>query len=126
VIVRAPHGACFRRLVARARTPLRALAWNNLLGFPYLHGYGLESLERLAREFGLIRTVATGDTLGTQADRSAPCGRGWKSAQSSPRSAARGRVTWCTPWLDVHLRDVSSGPISQCPREDGRLRRPGV
>ena len=50
--------------------PLRALAWNNLLGFPYLHGYGERSLGRLVREFGLTPTEVGGRHAGIVADRS--------------------------------------------------------
>jgi hypothetical protein len=42
-----------------------ALTWNNLLSFPYLHGYGLTTLDRLVGEFGLIRESAYPDTLMT-------------------------------------------------------------
>ena len=126
VIVRAPHGPYFRRRVARARMPLRALAWNNLLGFPYLHGYGLESVERLAREFGLVPTAAVGDTLGRQADTSYV---GWarleERAIKSAQRRAGARDVVHAPWLDVYLRDASVARISQYPRNEGALRRVG-
>jgi SAM-dependent methyltransferase len=60
LIVRVPNGACFecvmglRAGVPRAlRHPLdMALAFNNLLTFPYLYGYSAYQLERLTASYG--------------------------------------------------------------------------
>jgi SAM-dependent methyltransferase len=105
LLLRFPHGACFRRLNAARPCPLRALAWNNLLGFPYLHGYGLRSLDALAGNYGLIRASVAGDTLGPVADESYAR---WARLEERLVKAAQ-RRKWArdldlAPWLDVLLR----------------------
>jgi len=105
LLLRFPHGACFRRLAAADPLPVRALAWNNLLGFPYLHGYGLRSIDALARAFGMVREVASGDTLGPVADASYAR---WARLEERVVKAAQ-RRSWArdlalAPWLDVRLR----------------------
>lgn len=74
LIVRIPHGVCYQSAIALVesshwmRHPVyTGLAWNNLLSFPYLYGYGLTTLDLLMREFGLIRQAAYPDTLMTAA-----------------------------------------------------------
>ena len=44
----------YQRFRGRARTVLarRALAYNNLLGFPYLHGYSIDTLNKLMARAG--------------------------------------------------------------------------
>src|SRR5205823_4507178 len=69
--VRIPNGRCFRTLTAwerRLGSPLRgwlhaAMAWNNLMAFPYLYGYSLRTLDRLLARYGFTRTTAQPDTL---------------------------------------------------------------
>ena len=39
------------------------LAWNNLLGFPYLYGYTGHTLDRLMGEYGMQRLRVYPDTL---------------------------------------------------------------
>jgi SAM-dependent methyltransferase len=110
LLLRFPHGACFQRLSAVKPCPVRALAWNNLLGFPYLHGYGLRSLGALAGGFGMICESVTGDTLGLVADESYAH---WARLEERLVKAAQ-RRRWArdlglAPWLDVQLRvDPSS------------------
>ena len=105
LLLRFPHGEYFRWSVASRRLPLLALAWNNLLGFPYLHGYGERSLELLVREFGLTPGAVTGDTLGIVADRS--YARWARLEERALKTAQRARFTRDpsrAPWLDVVLR----------------------
>ena len=103
LLLRFPHGACFRRL--SGVFPVRALAWNNLLGFPYLHGYGLRSVDALASEFWMIRESVAGDTLGPVADESYAR---WARLEERVVKAAQRRRWACdlslAPWLDVRLR----------------------
>lgn len=105
LLLRFPHGACFRRLSAAKPCPVRALAWNNLLGFPYLHGYGLRSLDALAGNFGMIRASVAGDTLGPVADERYVQ---WARLEERLVKAAQ-RRKWArdlslAPWLDIQLR----------------------
>jgi SAM-dependent methyltransferase len=103
--LRFPHGTCFRRLAATEPLPLRQLAWNNLLGFPYLHGYGLPSLDRLVQPFGLTRIGVGGDVLGRVADESyARWARLEERAVKARQRARFARELALAPWLDVWLR----------------------
>jgi SAM-dependent methyltransferase len=103
--LRVPHGACFRRWSARRPLPLRALGWNNLLGFPYLHGYGLSSLEQLLHGLELQRVAVDGDVLGRVADAGYAH---WarieeRAIKRNQRSRLR-RDLEDAPWLDVFYR----------------------
>jgi SAM-dependent methyltransferase len=105
VLLRFPHGACFGRLIAAMPLPVRALAWNNLLGFPYLHGYGLRPLDALSAGFGMTRVSVAGDTLGPVADGNYAR---WARLEERLVKAAQ-RRKWArdlslAPWLDVQLR----------------------
>jgi hypothetical protein len=118
--IRVPHGAAFRTAharLARARGPARrfleaCLAWNNLLSFPYLHGYGLRSLDARVSRHGFRRVLARGDVLATLAGRAT---RGF--ARHEERALKRLQLSWialqardpaspltAAPWLDVYYR----------------------
>jgi hypothetical protein len=118
--LRVPHGRCFRMLLERlgvttgpARRLFEAcLAWNNLCGFPYLHGYGLDSLDLLVTPFGFERAAAEGDVLCLLAGRATTrwarreeravkqLQRLWIRAQSRRQASALSAA----PWLDVYYR----------------------
>lgn len=115
--VRVPNGLCFRRAVGRVRRwpgPLAdalraALAWNNLLGFPYLYGYTPFTLVRLLGTHGFQTLALRPDTLVRLADATT---RGWaaveerlvKSAWRAAWTLAGRRGVEGAPWLDVYLR----------------------
>lgn len=70
LVLRVPHGHCYRTALSIARAHPWArdavytgLIWNNLLTFPYLYGYGLSTLDSLLEEFGLTRKAVYPDTL---------------------------------------------------------------
>jgi hypothetical protein len=74
LVIRIPHGNCYRSAMEFTqvhrwmRNPIyTGLAWNNLLSFPYLYGYGLTTLDCLVGEFGLVREAVYPDTLMTTA-----------------------------------------------------------
>ena len=126
LVVRVPHGACFRRLVARSPLPVRTLAWNNLLGFPYLHGYGLESLDALAGPFGLRLVDAAGDTLGAVADAS--YARWARFEEQAVKRAARARFAADlrdAPGLDVRFRDLQTASAAAARPTPRSVARPG-
>jgi hypothetical protein len=121
VAIRVPSGACFAtcmgwlRSLPRAVThPVRvAMAWNNLLGFPYLHGYSIVTLDRLLSSFGLRRIAFHPSVLPRLADaRTKP----WavfeeQAVKSVWRTLTRsdGRAA---PWFDAYYRyepPLSSG-----------------
>jgi SAM-dependent methyltransferase len=116
--LRVPHGACFAQLLARWRSAhapdLRrlwegCLAWNNLFSFPYLFGYGLESLLRLVTPFGFELASVQGDLLPPLAGEATAewaraeeqciksLQRRWIQAQGPGRAAHAD-----APWLDVY------------------------
>ena len=118
--LRIPHGLCFRALLARRRRASRVsrplweacLAWNNLLGFPHLRGYGLASLDRLVAGFGFRRVVTQGDVLDVLSGRATA---GW--ARAEEQLVKQMQVAWirrqardpaaplgAAPWLDVYWR----------------------
>lgn len=62
VTLRVPNGALYAQLTPRPRT-WPVLAHNNLLGFPYRHGFTLPALERMLEEAGFKTIHVRGDTL---------------------------------------------------------------
>jgi len=84
LVVRVPNGACFRaamQLLPRLpwRGPLlAALAWNNLLGFPYLYGYSVATLDRLLAGVGFARIAVRPDTLVRLADDKTALWAAWE------------------------------------------------
>lgn len=121
LVLRVPNGLCYRRTVAalrRAPAPFAAvlrgaLAWNNLLGFPYLYGYTPRTLERLCAAHGLATAAVRPDTLVRLSDDAT---RPWASVEEAVVKSAW-RLLWSlrgaraaerAPWLDVVLRRASS------------------
>jgi SAM-dependent methyltransferase len=118
--IRVPHGLAFEKLLRRFRSPQAYshhaaklyLAWNNLLSFPYLMGYGVATLDRIADGFGFERALVRGDVL----VRLAGSGTAhWarneerivKAVQrvGIARQTRTGDVRLRTaPWLDVYYR----------------------
>jgi SAM-dependent methyltransferase len=115
--LRVPHGLHYRRTWerlhgagrARRRFAEACLVWNNLLGFPYLYGYGLDALDRLARPFGFERVAARGDVLCLLAGRATAdwARREERACKQMQRMAIRldrsGRLA-AAPWIDVCYR----------------------
>ncbi|HZO90001.1 MAG TPA: methyltransferase domain-containing protein [Chthonomonadaceae bacterium] len=122
--VRVPNGRCFRACthwLRRARhTPLRplaawllcAMAWNNLLAFPYLYGYSVPTLDRLLARYGLERVGARGDTLVRLADAQTKRWAAWEERLSKAAFHLAARMEalhprcqfTLAPWLDVLYR----------------------
>lgn len=123
--LRVPNGRYFVDAVARLdddsalvrRARLLALAWNNLIGFPYLNGYAVGTLDRLVAPHGFERIVAQPDTLVTLADNDTRtsaaleerlvklgCRLAWRRQIPGPARLAK------APWLDVYYRRDSAVP----------------
>jgi SAM-dependent methyltransferase len=119
--LRVPHGIAFEALHARferARGPTRrfleaCLAWNNLLSFPYLHGYGLASLDALVPSHGFRRVLRRGDVLGILAGR---------ATRGFARNEERGVKSIQLAWIRLQARDPAS-PLSVAPWLDVYYRR---
>lgn len=111
--VRVPNGGTYARLVrvrqgVRGRMARAFLAQNNLLGFPYRHGFTVGSLTLLLERTGFEVVKVYGDSLVPIADEWT---RAWAAleerivkdltgavASASPRAAG-----WA-PWLEVYAR----------------------
>ena len=123
--LRVPNGRYFADAVAHLRTDaafvcrarLLALAWNNLLGFPYLNGYAVGTLDRLVAPHGFERVVAVPDTLVRLADDDTrasaaleercvklACALVWRRQIPGPARLAQ------APWLDLYYRRASTVP----------------
>ncbi len=119
--VRVPNGACFRfaaRLLRRLPAPLAGclragLAWNNLLGFPYLHGSSIETLDWLLARYGFQRIAAQPDTLPQLSDAQT---KRWAVGEermvkllwvliAQLEAAAPGSRMHIAPWFDACYRN---------------------
>jgi SAM-dependent methyltransferase len=109
--IRVPSGgfyAALRPLLAgpAAGAARMLLAHNNLLGFPYRHGFTPGSLSRLLGDAGFRTLAVVGDTLVTVADRWT---RPWAAAEerivkAALRAAARIAPA---PWFELYARAVT-------------------
>ena len=108
--VRVPNGACYAAMRPKLNGPLAALArqWlaqNNLLGFPYRHGFTPDSLARLVTRLGFRVEHVTGDVLVPIADRWT---RRWARLEERVVKAGVGAVarvaTGVAPWFELYAR----------------------
>jgi SAM-dependent methyltransferase len=118
--IRVPNGACFRRATTWLRhgpKPLRswlaaAMAWNNLLAFPYLHGYSIGALDRILRRHGFNRVAFRPDVLTRLADSKT---RWWAAGEEKLLKAAcriasrldcsrEPHGAQMAPWFDAYYR----------------------
>jgi hypothetical protein len=92
------------------RPPLRtlllaAMAWNNLLAFPYLYGYSTSTLDRLVGAYGFERIACDGDVLARLADEHT---KRWAAAEERACKAlwrlwiAGAGAGGPAPWLDCY------------------------
>lgn len=126
--LRVPNGDCFRwgagwihRLHRKGYVPslllkpiLRVMAWNNLLAFPYLHGYSVRTLDGLMGLYGLRRALLRTDSLTRLSDdQTRPwAAREERISKGLIRLAAkvenllvRDRYRYA-PWLDLYYVKV--------------------
>ena len=117
--LRFPNGACFRRATSWMRRwpgalqgALRAsLAWNNLLGFPYLVGYSAPTLDRLLGPYGFERVDFRADVLVRLADAQTKTWATWEERSlktlwhvASAADLAEPRGAAIAPWCDAYYR----------------------
>jgi SAM-dependent methyltransferase len=120
LVIRVPNGKCFRWGIKQIhRAPQRvaewlrvALAWNNLLAFPYLYGYSMRTLDRLVNRCGFTRIAVHPDMLMPLADRQTKPWAVWEErffkgvhrmiAQIESFLPASHMTT--APWLDTYYR----------------------
>lgn len=113
--VRVPNGAFYARVRRMLHGPLAGiarllLAHNNLLTFPYRHGFTVGSLEELMKRSGFTVQEIHGDSLVQTADRFT---RGWAAAEErvvKRAFAALRRLGFSdaekSPWLEVYARKL--------------------
>jgi len=113
LVVRVPNAAFYREQRRRIQSDmpgrsLKLLAYNNLLGFPYLHGYTSNSLHRLLRanRFEPVATRASSLLTPPYPDVTRTVRNEWREVQEqSESSAAAGTVG---PWIEIISRRVAA------------------
>lgn len=106
--IRVPNGAFYRRF-SRSPLPRRftrsALAWNNLLAFPYRHGFSPDVLGRLlhAHDFKVVKWLP--DTLVSIADE-------WTLPWARLEERVMKRlIRPAAPWLEVYAAAVPANRL---------------
>ncbi|HET7584864.1 MAG TPA: class I SAM-dependent methyltransferase [Gemmatimonadaceae bacterium] len=144
VAVRVPNGAFYARMRAWSRTPLarpaRALlAHNNLLSFPYRHGFTVRALRRMMARCGLRVERVRGGPLVPVADEWTRWWAVWEERGTKALLRTCGVLAPVAeryaPWLEVYARAVptrdraASRGATPAPREVARkpvIRRRSV
>ncbi|HSE59258.1 MAG TPA: methyltransferase domain-containing protein, partial [Nitrospiraceae bacterium] len=116
LIVRIPNGSLYRKGVeimndaqALKNMVITIFAWNNLLAFPYLHGYSISTLDQLVGRHGFRRCWVYPDTLLPLADQETKTWARWEErlvkwvcrALVAQPSRGIGRLA---PWLDLYYQ----------------------
>ena len=116
LVVRVPNGAFYAAVRARLGGPGDAaaraiLAHNNLLAFPYRHGFTLPSLSRLLASVGFAVERVFGDTLVPIADEWT---RPWAAEEEREVKRALCEIAAAdadrAPWLEVYARATGPHP----------------
>ena len=142
LVIRVPNGACFHRMMSwqkRLPGPFNgwlsvALAWNNLLGFPYLYGYTVRTLNELLSRYGFAPVAVYPDTLMTLANHESTLWAKWeeRAVKWSYRAASHLKALWkesgyhFAPWLDIYYRVTQAIPdtkLTVSRRSPERTRR---
>ena len=127
LVIRVPNGACFRRFMegwnTQADGPLKhvvmaAMAWNNLLGFPYLYGYTVKTLDQLLARHGFARVEVCPDTMMTVANDASTTWARWEEKLVKWACIAAARFEQfqeasdyqLAPWLDLYYRVAQTVP----------------
>ena len=117
LIARVPNAAFYSAFRGRARM---ALAYNNLLGFPYLYGYSIETLNRLMARAGFEYLEGYNSELVTTpfADLTRAVEKEQREvsravAQWSSRTSRR-LVTLTAPWIEGVYR-MTAAPLIPTP-----------
>lgn len=129
LVLRVPNGEMFHQGVhwlkaggGRRSWAIEALAWNNLLSFPYLNGYSASTLDQLVARHAFARVVLEVDTLMTLSNQHTTLWGRWEEqvVKSTCRILAGYRMlspslhNMVSPWLDVYYA-VSRNPSASSP-----------
>ena len=109
IAIRVPSGAFYARWRARLRSPMRPLArlllaHNNLLGFPYRHGFSPQSLQTLLESTGFRVEHVFGDSL-------VPVGDRWthhwaRVEEHAVKAVLRSLPASRSPWIELYARAI--------------------
>jgi len=102
VLLRVPNADFYRRQAQW----LRALSYNNLLGFPYLNGYHLPALKRLLTSSGfeLVASFATSLLMPPYPDSSAQVRGEWQQTRIDTEHCGAAD----SPWIEIVGRATST------------------
>lgn len=102
VTLRVPNGACYSALIGRKQFQ-SLLAHNNLLGFPYRHGFTTKSLRMLLQEASFEVVDLRGDVLVSTAG---PWTKKWAVVEERVLKRAMKRLLpkRLAPWIEVYAR----------------------
>ena len=109
IAIRVPSGAFYAAWGARLHSPARPLArlllaHNNLLGFPYRHGFSIDSLRHLLHRTGFRIEHSFGDVLVPLADHWT---RPWARVEEHlVKTATHALPPTRSPWIEVYARAV--------------------
>jgi SAM-dependent methyltransferase len=111
LVLRVPNGAFYCRWRRRSERSggylARAvLAHNNLMGFPYRHGFTPASLSKLLRRSGFEPVRVFGDTLVTTSGRWTRRWAAWEERTVKAALRATRAPPMRMPWFEVYARAV--------------------
>jgi predicted SAM-dependent methyltransferase len=117
LVVRVPNVAFYRALRGKAK---KVLAYNNLLGFPYLYGYTLETLNRLLARAGFQHVRGFNSELVTMpfADLTEPV---IDEQHQVSQQAAEASIRIQGPWIEGVYRRVEQMVQPASPTLDSRF-----
>lgn len=130
LVLRVPNGEMFYQGVqwltaggCRRSWAILALAWNNLLSFPYLNGYSPVTLDHLVARHGFTRVAIETDTLMTLSDEQTTRWGVWEErvvkyacrALAGSNNASSSFQTMMSPWLDAYYAVSPDARASSSP-----------
>jgi hypothetical protein len=111
LVVRVPNASFYRSFRRSGGFARKVLAYNNLLGFPYLYGYTLHTLNRLLARAGFVYERGFNSELVTTPFADVTERIAWEQSQVSRAVADwSGRTSSDTltgPWIEVVYRRVA-------------------
>lgn len=124
LVVRVPNQLFYRTLRHGPNFDKKILAYNNLLGFPYLYGYSMRTLDRLMGRTGFQHVRGFNSELLTTPFADVPSevereqARVSRAVRDWSTHTTRKSVTLTGPWIEVVYRMVD-GPVR--PQESAKV-----
>jgi len=106
IVLRVPNGDYYRKHIEAGSRWLRPLGYNNLLGFPYLHGYNSGSLDLLLRSASFEPVAIFGTSLLSPPypDLTSSVREEWDRVETRAKRTAAAE----SPWIEIVGRAVES------------------